>query len=518
MKQQRQSLKQKFGFRRRNPADDDDDLLSLQSEDKLPLNPALHSSSPKSFQRLSSNASNSLRRNRSTPLKPIRNLVVHSTALPTENQKSKTAATTTSGNSSTKKTLTPHSSGRVATIESSTTKKTLAHSSRATTLGHRSTSKALLAGQDSDRSIASSSSKRITSKVASTTLSPTSQDSFNSIVQAAHALDNVGNDLFAKGKFNEALDSYNRALKLKRRTLKFGVCPESQNAQRLLASVATSINNIGYLRQRAGANTEEIMTAYQDSLQIKREILGDRDLSVGKTLNNIGSVYFGSRAYAEAMAAYAEAKIIMEHNLGQEHLDVATVHSNIGDVHLAQRQLVEAHENYAASLCIRWAVLGEHHPKVVRLLEKIAAIEMSDTPQKMQQIQILDDEEEKADTPVQKDLRELREQVKEDVTYVDNMKRKMALEMIRDKIQMIREMRELDGDLSIHEDDDHSSVLTEQERMNAISAVKERVERIKRRKSRNKEGLDTKFSADGNDPSISRSMGQLNLEGKFDAA
>lgn len=337
-------------------------------------------------------------------------------------------------------------------------------------------------------------------------------------MEAAHALDNAGNDLFAKGKFNEALDSYTRALKLKRRTLKFGVSPESQNAQKLLASVATSINNIGYLRQRAGANTEEIMTAYQDSLQIKREILGDKDLSVGKTLNNIGSVYFGSRAYAEAMVAYAEAKIIMEHNLGQEHLDVATVHSNIGDVHLAQRQLVDARENYAASLNIRWTALGEHHPKVVRLLEKIAAIEMSDTPQKMQQIQILDDEEEKADTPVQQDLRELREQVKEDVTYVDNVKRKMALEMIRDKIQMIREMRELDGDLSVQEDDDQASVLTEQERNDAISAVKERVERIKRRKSRENEGRELKVSVGGMEPSIESSMGRLNLEAKFDAA
>ena len=487
LKHQQQSSKQKFGFRRRDPADDDEDLLSLQSADKVPLNPALHASSPKSFQRLSTNVSNSFRRTRSTPLKPSRNAV---------------------GNRSTPSTQ-HHTSNQATAIGSSSS-----------VSSNKSSARKTLVRQDSGRSTASSTSRRRTTskKDAAAVLSPTAQDSFNRIVEAAHALDNAGNDLFAKGKFNEALDSYTRALKLKRRTLKFGVSPESQNAQNLLASVATSINNIGYLRQRAGANTEEIMTAYQDSLQIKREILGDRDLSVGKTLNNIGSVYFGSRAYAEAMVAYSEAKIIMEHNLGHEHLDVATVHSNIGDVHLAQRQLVEARENYAASLSTRWTALGEHHPKVVRLLEKIAAIEMSDTPQKMQQIQILDDEEEKADTPVQQDLRELREQVKEDVTYVDNVKRKMALEMIRDKIQMIREMRELDGDLSIHEDDDQASVLTDQERNDAISAVKERVERIKRRKRRETEGREPKMSVSGSEPSIERSMARLNLEAKFDAA
>ncbi|KAI2490304.1 hypothetical protein MHU86_24268 [Fragilaria crotonensis] len=332
MKHQQQSLKQKFGFRRRNPADDDEDLLSLQSADKVLLNPALHGSSPKSFQRLSTNVSNSLRRTRSTPLKPSRNAVDNLSTPSTQNHTSSRNAIGNSGSTSSNKT---------------SARKTLVR-------------------QDSGRSTASSTSrKRTTSKKdATAVLSPTAQDSFNRIVEAAHALDNAGNDLFAKGKFNEALDSYTRALKLKRRTLKFGVSPESQNAQKLLASVATSINNIGYLRQRAGANTEEIMTAYQDSLQIKREILGDKDLSVGKTLNNIGSVYFGSRAYAEALVAYAEAKIIMEHNLGQEHLDVATVHSNIGDVHLAQRQLADARENYAASLNIRWTALGSIIPRL----------------------------------------------------------------------------------------------------------------------------------------------------------
>ena len=90
--------------------------------------------------------------------------------------------------------------------------------------------------------------------------------------------------------------------------------------------------------------------------------------------------------------------------------------------------------------------------------------------------------------------------------------------MIRDKIQMIREMRELDGDLSIHEDDDQASVLTDQERNDAISAVKERVERIKRRKRRETEGREPKMSVSGSEPSIERSMARLNLEAKFDAA
>jgi hypothetical protein len=180
--------------------------------------------------------------------------------------------------------------------------------------------------------------------------------------------------------------------------------------------------------------------------------------------------------------------------------------------------LVEARESYAASLSIRWTALGDHHPKVVRLLEKIAAIEMSDTPQKIQQIQILDDEEEKADTPMQTDLRELREQVKEDVTYVENVKRQMALEMIRDKIQMIREMRELNG--NVLDEDEHTAALTPKERNDAISAVKERVERLKERKSREsneRTRVCSSSSTDNHSSKFEKSMAQLNLDTKFEA-
>jgi tetratricopeptide (TPR) repeat protein len=77
---------------------------------------------------------------------------------------------------------------------------------------------------------------------------------------------------------------------------------------KLLVSMATSINNIGYLRQRAGeATPDETMAAYKKSLRIKRKILGNDSLSVGKTLNNIGSVYYLKKEFEGALPAYEEA-------------------------------------------------------------------------------------------------------------------------------------------------------------------------------------------------------------------
>lgn len=345
------------------------------------------------------------------------------------------------------------------------------------------------------------------------------QEEFDRIVQGAQALDNAANDMFAKGNYDEALSCYSRALKLKKRTLKFGVAPGSDNAQSLLASVATSINNIGYLRQRAGGTTEEIMAAYQDSLQIKKEILGEKDLSVGKTLNNIGSVYFGTRKYKEAMKAYEQAQVIMSENLGATHLDVGTVHSNIGDVHLAQRQLERARVCYSDALKIRWNQLGEHHAKVVRLLEKIAAIEMADSPQKMQRsIRIMGDDDRTADEEEESyapdiEMKALRQAVKEDVVFVEKIKREMALEMIRDKIQMLREMKELDGRTL----EEHSLPLTPDERTQALSDIKERVEAFKKRKGSGEHKRMPDVPIITSPPVAKRSIG-TRLESQFESA
>mmetsp|Transcript_1314 Transcript_1314/g.1993 ORF Transcript_1314/g.1993 Transcript_1314/m.1993 type:complete len:558 (-) Transcript_1314:70-1743(-) len=308
---------------------------------------------------------------------------------------------------------------------------------------------------------------------------------YQRILEAAHNLDNVGNAQFERREYQDALKSYSMALRLKRTSLKFGHKEKESSdvTEQLLASVATSINNIGYLRQRSGGcTTDEIMTAYKDSLQIKKEILGEKDLGVGKTLNNIGSVYFGAGANEDAMKAYEEALEIIISNLGPKHLDVATVYSNIGDVQLAQKQLEESGVSYREALKIRWAQLSDHDPKIIRLLEKIAAIEMADTPRELirQRLFARMNDEHYADASDQEDdidFHKLAEAVKADVSYVEMVKRKMALEMIRDKIGLLRDIRRLE---KIDEKPTKDSAsLTNNERNDALNSVKERTKQMK---------------------------------------
>ncbi len=382
-----------------------------------------------------------------------------------------------------------------------------------------------------------------------------------SIARAAAALDNAGNEMFEKGDYDNAMASYVRALKLKRRSLQMaersqvdavhqrfdgdsdsqqGSCSSSQETSRrqshefLLASVATSLNNIGYLRQRTGeATTEESMACYQDALRIKKEVLGHDNLSFGKTLNNLASVHYLKKEFGLAIESYGKALYILEEHLGSYHLDVGTVYSNLGDVYWAQRNGPLAVEHYRRALEIRWYHLGEHDPKVVRLLEKIALIELKETSLNLDDSaagpdggyhDTDTDDDDKDPTAPSRLLVQLHNQVGQDMTYVDDMKRKMAVLMVKDRLRVLRDMKNMDTSSSAGvsaSDEDAESVLaaastspvprqeskpslkshafSPSERQQALDAVKQRLARLRASRSDSNRSL---MSTNNNSPEL----------------
>lgn len=304
------------------------------------------------------------------------------------------------------------------------------------------------------------------------------------IARAAAALDNKGNELFERGHFDKAMSCYGKALKLKRRTFahlleeaddmeeQLMMCEEKKADPQMLVSMATSINNIAYLRQRNGdATPEETAAAYKKSLKIKRRILGNDSLSVGKTLNNIGSVHYLKREFALALPAYDEALKVMKANLGDKHPDVATVMSNIGDVYLGQGNPEISLLKYRQALAIRWESFGEKDPRVVRLLEKIAKVEIGDRmlgpSLNREGAQTSWDNDEASEMmvegakPIAEELKTLQEQIARDIEHVDFMERKATVEMLKDKIVIIRGMRAIwEGSGPELLDNDTASVVT----------------------------------------------------------
>jgi len=311
--------------------------------------------------------------------------------------------------------------------------------------------------------------------------------------RAAAALDEKANDLFELGYFDKAMACYTKALKLKRRTFAH-LLEESDDINddelilrddsgnpvdaEVLVSMATSINNIGYLRQRSGdATPEETMAAYKKSLRIKRRILGNDSLSVGKTLNNIGSVHYLKRDFEKALSAYNEALEIMKANLGDKHPDVATVMSNIGDVYLAQGDKTTSVKYYRLALAIRWEAFGEKSPRTIRLLEKISNLEIGDMSQQMANNTLANkDFDDNASEvmagsdypPIAEGLRMLQESVKKDIARLDQMERDATIENLRDKIIIIRGMRDCwNGSGPELLDNDSASVQTAMSRLSS---------------------------------------------------
>ena len=291
--------------------------------------------------------------------------------------------------------------------------------------------------------------------------SPPTEDEFdlwNRITKEAADWDRKGTEHFEQGDYDQAFLCYEKALTLKRQinTKKNNQTADSPEAS-LMASVATSINNMTYLKQRSGqATADETMAAYLQSLQMKREILGPNHLSVGKTLNNIGSVFYLQRDFEPALKAYLQAFGIMQEQLGDGHLDVGTVLSNVGDVYFAMKNREEAKEHYRKALDIRWGALGPSDPKVVRLMEQLAFLETGKQPSR--------DEEDFSDSEneefaiedrlrherFQEEVRVLHDELAEDMKFFDLLERKLAIDMVRDKTRMFRKMRQL-TDLSMDE-------------------------------------------------------------------
>ena len=268
---------------------------------------------------------------------------------------------------------------------------------------------------------------------------------------AVKALDRAGNTLFEKGDYDAAFLRYERSLWLKQKTVEAEApsTKKSEQDKSVMAAVATSINNMTYLKQRSGkASTAETMSSYLKSLQIKREILGPDHLSVGKTLNNIGSVFYMSREFDAALTAYKDAFRILKQHLGEDHLDAVTVVCNIADVQVAMGDKDGALKNYRKALALRWNELGSQDTKVVRLMEQVARLETGDQPRLRvddeTELGFASQEEMREEAIFMDDLKELQQDLAEDMKYFDLVERQMAIDMLRDRTQMIREMRALE--------------------------------------------------------------------------
>jgi hypothetical protein len=126
---------------------------------------------------------------------------------------------------------------------------------------------------------------------------------------------------------------------------------------------------------------------------------------------------------------------------------------------------------------------------VIRLLEKIAGIEMDQSvscDDEADKTRVFEEEEE-----VPEQLHILCCEVEADIKGITDLQRKMALDMVKDKLRILKGMRNINIENGFENDtmEEASSPrscktpLSHSERSEALSSVKERLARLRERKA-----------------------------------
>jgi tetratricopeptide (TPR) repeat protein len=131
------------------------------------------------------------------------------------------------------------------------------------------------------------------------------------MLDRAHDLAKQVNDLYGQGKFAQAVPLESEVLQIRKQVL----------GERDPSSL-TALNNLGmlYLQVRDFANAEPLLRQAQE---LKKQISGDRDASYAGGAGNLAGVYQATQQYAKAEALYKQASEIQRGLVGEQHSDYA---------------------------------------------------------------------------------------------------------------------------------------------------------------------------------------------------
>ena len=162
----------------------------------------------------------------------------------------------------------------------------------------------------------------------------------NEIAHIFHQLGWINDD---QGKYTEALEYYEKSLKIYRKTL-----PANH------LELATLHSNIGSVCRNMGE--------YSKALEYYEKTLFDNHPSLSNSYNNIGSIYDKLGDYPKALEYFEKSLEIMEKTLPANHPELATLYNNIGSVYGYMGESAKALEYCQKSLEIRTKILPVNHP------------------------------------------------------------------------------------------------------------------------------------------------------------
>ncbi len=178
----------------------------------------------------------------------------------------------------------------------------------------------------------------------------------------ASRLHNLGVVHFTKGDRVGARQWWEQSLAIKKRVLG----PAHPDVARIL-------NNLGVLLH-AEADYVGARSLHERSLQIRVSALGEHHPDVARTKSNLANVYNELGDYEKAQPLYLSALEIQENTLGHDHPHVAQLLSNVGAMQLARGELEDAEALHRRALAIWRDALPPQHPDLATSLHNLAGV------------------------------------------------------------------------------------------------------------------------------------------------
>ncbi len=220
--------------------------------------------------------------------------------------------------------------------------------------------------------------------------------------EIAMLLNRLGNFHFERERLEDALSCYRRGLAIEKKVLPFShpnilvtlsnlgeICRQMQKWDE---AAEIYVEYIGMLRRKHGindhadtsnvlqtlglveyqrGNTPLALEYLEDSLSMRRTLVGNDHIDVSTTLLNIADILSRRRNFTAASELLSEALRIRENACGRNSREVAFVVYNVGLNHQQRGRHEAAILNFSETLRIEKAVLGERHRDIAMTLFKL---------------------------------------------------------------------------------------------------------------------------------------------------
>ena len=181
-------------------------------------------------------------------------------------------------------------------------------------------------------------------------------------IEEARALNQQVIDLYAQGRYEEAIPRAERVLTITEKVLG----PEHPNT-------ATALSHLAMLYHDTGAYGKA-EPLYQRALAIREKVRGPEHPDTATALNNLAALYEATGAYAKAEPLLQRALAISEKVLGPEHPSTATALNNLAALYSAMGAYEKAEPLLQRALAIREKVRGPEHPNTALAVNNLAEL------------------------------------------------------------------------------------------------------------------------------------------------